>query len=195
MMAPQIAKAKWPKDLIDEALRSFIFKLLKKPLPDNIDNFAGYISRAFRNHCFDMHKARRSKKTISVEDTPDGWEPVDKITPSALVVALQRERSKKLHTAISKLDIADRIVLKLANAPEWLDEKEVLWLADRSNMTITEARLALSEADDMYAMSRVFDPGDDDPKDKAKRRTRMERFRKRRARARKKLRDLLQEVK
>ena len=109
-------------------------------------------------------------------------------------IALEGERARQLHAAIRQLEIADRIVLKLDLAPELLDDEDVRWLAARMEMDTAAIRQAVTSAEDIHALTRIFDPGDDDPDDPEIRRKRMERFRRRRARAREKLRALLQEV-
>jgi len=52
----------------------------------------------------------------------------------------------------------------------------------------------LLEAQDTYALTRIFDPVDDDPNDPQARRDRMERFRQRRGRARRQLRAMLEDL-
>ena len=107
---------------------------------------------------------------------------------------LNAERGRQLRAALQRLEIADRIVLKLDHAPELLEDDEVRWLADRAGMEPATIWQAVTSAEDVHDLTRVFDPQDDNPSDPQDRRKRMERFRRRRARARDKLRALLQEV-
>lgn len=194
LMVPGVVKRTWPGDLVEDAIHAFLTRLIEVPLPPGIDNLPGYLSRAFRNHCIDQYEARRRRKESSVEGGPGGWEPSTQHDESPAEVALRRERAERLHLVLQQLEIADRVVLKLEHAPEWLDSEEMGWLAGR--LALDEAKVweGILAAEDMHALTRIFDPGDDDPEDPALRRKRMERFRRRRARAREKLRALLVEV-
>ncbi|MDP2270499.1 MAG: hypothetical protein Q8K32_07170 [Archangium sp.] len=194
LMVPLQVRRTWPEDLVEDALRDFLLKLVDVPLPPGIENPRRYLARAFRNHCIDLHEARRRRREVSVEDGPAGWDPPADGSESPTEIALQGERARQLHAALRQLVIADRIVLKLDHAPELLDDDEVRWLAARTEMDAAAIRQAVASSEDMHAITRIFDPGDDDPDDPEIRRKRMERFRRRRARARQKLRVLLREV-
>lgn len=190
---PVLARRTWPGDLIEDALRDFLVKIIEVPLPPGIDDLRHYLGRAFRNHCIDVHEARSRRRETPVDDAAGGWEPPseDGVSPATLV--LDAERGRHLHAALQRLEIADRIVLKLDHAPELLDDDEFRWLADRAGMEPATIRQAVTSAEDVHDLTRVFDPEDDNPSDPQARRKRMERFRRRRARARDKLRALLQE--
>ena len=194
LMVPGLVRRTWPEDLVEDAIHSLLTRLVEIPLPRDIDNLPGYLSRAFHNHCIDLYEARRRRMESSVEGGPSGWEPPARHDESPAEVAARRERADRLHRALQRLEIADRVVLKLEHAPEWLDGEEVGWLAGRQALDQAEMWEAILAAEDMHTLTRVFDPGDDDPDDSALRRKRMERFRRRRARAREKLRARLQEV-
>jgi len=192
-MVPVLARRTWPGDVIEDALRDFLAKVIKVPLPPKIDDLRRYLGRAFRNHCIDVHEARSRRRETLVDAAAGGWEPPseDGVSPATLV--LEAERGRHLRAALQRLEIADRIVLKLDHAPELLDDDEVRWLADRAGMEPATIRQAVTSAEDVHDLTRVFDPEDDNPSDPQDRRKRMERFRRRRARARDKLRALLQE--
>lgn len=194
LMVPGLVRRTWPQDLVEDALRSFLVKLLEKPLPAPLDKPRGYVAQAFRNCCIDLHMAWRRRRESSIEDAPAGWEPPADSDESPADVASREEEAQLIRAAIGQLEIADRIALKLDDAPEWLDDEEVRWLSDCGGTSPLEVRRAVASAEDMHALTRVFDLGDDDPQDPQARRKRMERFRRRRARAREKLRELLREV-
>jgi DNA-directed RNA polymerase specialized sigma24 family protein len=192
-MIPGPVRREWPGDLVEDALRGFLLRLLKERLPAGIANPRPYLARAFRNHCIDLDRARRGRRECSVESQPAGWEPPGEDGESPAAAAQQREQVQRLHAALRRLEIADRVVLKLEHAPELLDDEEARWLAARAKMDDTVLRRALETAEDVHAITRIFDPGDDDPGDPVLRRKRMERFRRRHARALAKLRQRLQE--
>lgn len=193
MMPPVVQRAWIPQD-IEDALSDFLLKLMKKPLPEGIADPRSYVARAFRNHCIDRHEARRRRREISDQEMAAGWEPAAKNHESSTDVVDDRDQAQALRAALQKLTIADRVVLKLELAPEWLDDEEAIWLASRSGQNLTHVRQAAASAEGMFELTRVFDPTDDDPRDRDARRKRMERFRRRRARAKEKLRELLPEV-
>lgn len=194
LMVPSLVRRTWPDDLIDDALQRVLERLVRKPLPPDIDDPRKYLARTLRNRCIDLYEARRRRQERSLDDAPAGWEPPADVAESPAELALQRERAHQVQAAVARLDVADRVVLKLDHAPEWLTNEEMDWLSSRTDVGATELRDAIAAADDMHALTRIFDPGDDDLDDPEARRKRMERFRRRRARARDKLRELLQEV-
>ena len=194
LMIPAAVRRTCPDDVIDEVLQGLLERLVRKPLPTGIRDPRGYLARSLRNRFTDQYKARRRRGERSLEDTPDGWEPPADPAHSPAAVTLQRERAHQVQTAVATLEVADRVVLKLEHAPEWLTGQELRWLASRTGVAPHDLRDAIAAADDTHALTRIFDPGDDDPDDADLRRRRMERFRRRRARARDKLRELLEEV-
>ena len=80
----------------------------------------------------------------------------------------------------------------MTDAPELLTWDELGWLAVRSGYPATEVRDRVLACPSVYELTLLFDPGEaaSDPK---ARRDRMERFRKRRERARQRLRTILGE--
>jgi DNA-directed RNA polymerase specialized sigma24 family protein len=192
-MVPGLARRTWPGDVIEDTLRDFLAKVIEVPLPAGIDDLRRYLGRAFRNHCIDVHEARSRRRETPLDDAAGGWEPPSEDGVSPATLALDAERGRHLRAALQRLEIADRIVLKLDHAPELLEDDEVRWLADRAAMEPATIRQAVTSAEDVHDLTRVFDPEDDNPSDPQERRKRMERFRRRRARARDKLRALLQE--
>ena len=194
LMIPPLIRRSWPEDLVEDALREFLMRLIEQPLPDGIGNLRAYLRRSFGNHCTDCFRARERRPESPLEPEIGDWEVPSASDPSPLEVALRREREGQLHAALARLAIADRVVLKLEFAPEWLDAKDAGWLAERAGLSTPDLRDAIAAADGIHALTRLFDPGDDDSNDTELRRKRMERFRRRRARARDKLHELLQET-
>lgn len=192
-MTPAVVRRSWPSDLVEDALREFLVRLLEHPLPSDVADLRAYLRRAFANHCIDGYRARARKRETSLEASAGEWEQPEPGTPAPLQAILHGEHRARLQAALASLSVVDRVVLKLELAPEWLGEGEVAWLAERMASNPQEVRAAIDAADDMHALTRIFDPGDDGPDDPEARRMRMERFRRRRARAREKLRVLLEE--
>lgn len=193
LMTPALVRRSWPGDLVEDALRDFLARLVEHRLPSDIADLRAYLRRAYGNHCIDSYRARARKRETSIEASPGEWERPADPEASPLHAVLRDEQRARVHAALTRVSLADRVVLKLELAPEWLEEKEVAWLAERTALNRHAVREAIDAADDMHALTRVFDPGDDDPDDPEARRMRMERFRRRRARAREKLSALLEE--
>ena len=190
LMVPGLVRRTWPPELVEDAVRSFLLKLIEVPLPDGIEQLRAYIARAFRNHCVDLWEARQRRRERPLESVI--WDPPthsESYSPAAAVT--KKDTQRALLQAFQKLDIVDRVALKLVHAPEWIEEPELEWLARRLSASVAETRRLIADAQTMYDITQLFDPGDDDPEDKETRRKRMERFRRRRARAREKLRILL----
>lgn len=192
LMTPALVRRSWPGDLVEDALRDFLARLVEHRLPSDIADLRAYLRRAYGNHCIDSYRARARKRETSIEASPGEWERPADPEASPLHAVLRDEQRARVHAALTRVPLADRVVLKLELAPEWLEEKEVAWLAERTALNRHAVREAIDAAHDMHALTRVFDPGDDDPDDPEARRMRMERFRRRRARAREKLRALLE---
>lgn len=192
LMIPALVRRSWPDDLVEDALRDFLVRLVEHRLPSDIADLRAFLRRAFRNHFINSYRARTRKREISFEASAAEWDRPEEAAASPLHAVLRDERRARVQAALARLSLVDRVVLKLELAPEWLDEEEVVWLAVRTASHPHEVRKAIHLADDMHALTRIFDPGDDDP-DSETRRMRMERFRRRRARAREKLRALLEE--
>lgn len=193
LMIPALVRRSWPEDLVEDALREFLARLVENRLPSEITDFRAYLRRAFRNHCIDGYRARARKRETSLDVSECEWERPEAPPASPLQSLLRDEQRTRVQTALARLSLADRVVLKLEFAPEWLQEVEVAWLAERAASTPSDVRMAINAARDMHGITRIFDPGDDDPDEPEVRRMRMERFRRRRARAREKLRAQLEE--
>lgn len=193
LMMPALVRRRWPKDLIEDALQILLVKLIKEPLPNEVDDLRAYLRRAYRNHCIDRYRARARKRETSIEVASGEWPHPNEVATSPLYAILRDERRTQVHAVLARLSLDDRVVLKLEFAPEWLVEAEIAELAKHMASTPAEVRAAIDVACDMHALTRIFDPGEDDPDDPVARRKRMERFRRRRARAREKLRALLEE--
>lgn len=189
-MVPAPVRRRWPEDLVEEALRSFLLRILDQPLPEDIGNLRGYLRRAFRNHCIDLYRAQNRRREMPLDQAPAGWDlPQDDESLDAALT--ERTHARDVERALSQLEIADRIVLELEYAPASLSDEDIAWLGDRFGKAAPEVRSLIAAASGMHEFTRIFDPGDDDPEDPKARRKRMERFRRRRARAREKLFALL----
>ena len=192
-MVPALVRRTWPEDLVEDAIRAFLLKQLEKPLPPHIGMPRNFMAKAFRFHCIDCYEAPHRQESQGDQETaPRELATEGSSSPEAR--ALQAERARALRAALQTLDLEDRIVLKLDDAPELLDDEELGWMGARlglDNATVLDAVLS---ADGIYAITHLFDPGDDVPGDVEARRKRMERFRRRRARARDKLRPHLEAV-
>lgn len=191
LMTPALVLRSWPNDLVEDALRNVLVQLVENPLPNNITDLRAYLRRAFRNRCIDVYRVR--KRETPLNDSAGEWEHPDQTGTSPLDAILLDEQRVRVRTALNRLTMTDRVVLKLELAPEWLVEEELAWLAQRTAQTPSAIRQSINAANDMHALTRIFDSGDDDPNELEARRKRMERFRRRRARAREKLRAQLEE--
>lgn len=184
---PPLVQRTWPREQVDDALRDFLTRLLERPLPTGIDDPKRYILRSFRNRCIDIHRAFQRRVDAPIETSP-GWEPMD-ATPGADARLEEEDQASAMRAALLELPLADRVSVKLVDAPEWLDDAEIDWLAERSGQDRAAILEAIATATDIFALTEIFDPpGPGEPGD---RRHRMERFRKRRSRARDKLRATL----
>lgn len=184
---PPLVRRTWPGEQVDDVLRDFLSRLLERPLPPRIDDPKRYILRSFRNRCIDIHRALQRRDEAPLQFAP-GWEPVD-ATPGADARLEEEGRANAMRAALLELPLADRVSVKLVDAPEWLDDAEIAWLAKRSNQSQSAILRAIEAATDIFALTEIFDPPT--PGETDDRRLRMERFRKRRARARDKLRATL----
>lgn len=167
---------------VEDALRDVLARLVETRLPPGVQDPRAYLVTAVRRRGIDLVRARQRRREHGGEqellqvkfDQPREQEPAE--------AASATERAERVRRAIGRLEIADRVALKLCDAPEWLDDEELLWLSSRMSGTSEEIRAAIGRARDMHDLTRIFDPGEDDPRDPEARRKRMERFRKRRNR-------------
>ena len=97
------------------------------------------------------------------------------------------ERSGRVQSALNQLGLADRVALKLVNCPMWIDDEEVRWLAERAGLQPEVVISQILEAEDTFQLTLIYDPDFEGSEDREGRRKRMERFRRRRTRARDKL--------
>lgn len=185
---PPLVRRTWPEELVEDALREFLTRLLEHPLPNAIDDPRRYLIRSFRNRCIDLHRAQQRRHEVATSEQP-GWEPPEP-GPTAAERLEEQEQSTALRDALKSLPIADRVAVKLVDAPEWLDAVEFAWLVQRSGETPEAVRRAITAADEVFALTELFDPPV--PGQPDDRRLRMERFRRRRGRARERLRSILQ---
>ncbi len=170
----------------EEALLDVLGTLVAKPLPAGVQDPRAYLVAALRMRAIDRVRARQRRREQGIENIvlPEAVERSRELSPSDAVSARERDEANALiaarvRRAVVRLAIADRVAFKLCEAPEWLDDEEIAWLASRLSQTSIEVRAAISRARDMHDLTRIYDPGEDDPHDPEARRKRMERFRKR----------------
>lgn len=184
---PPMVRRTWPVEQVEDALREALARLLERPLPADLDDPRRYVVRAFENRCIDLHRAQQ-RHLKATEKAAAEWAPND---PSGGAERRMEEhqRAVAFQAALDRLSIADRVALKLVDGPEWLDATELEWLANGQGKSAAEVRSAIAAAEDIHALTEIFDPPS--PGDGEDRRLRMERFRRRRGRAREKLRAIL----
>lgn len=186
---PPLVRRTWPVETVEDALREFIARLLERPLSGDIREPRRYLFRAFRNSCIDLHRALQRRDETPMDAIP-GWEPTQE-TPDVEAALERRAEATRVRVALDALPVADRVALKLVDAPEWLDSGELGWLADRSGLPPAQMATRVEKSRDVFALTELFDPRV--PGEPDDRRKRMERFRRRRARARAKLRAILEQ--
>lgn len=176
LAVPRTVPRRWPAEQVEDALQGFLLRLLERPLPPSIRSSpGGYIVRSFKNWCLDIERGRRRAAS-------EPWE--DDASPRAARQEVEaRDQVRRMNAGLSQLRVEDRVALKLEAAPETLADDEWRWLAERSGLPQDVVRSRILGAEDVYALTLVFDPGPE-PLDTKGRRDRMERFRKRRERAR-----------
>lgn len=174
---PPAARRRWPPEQLEDALRGFLARLLDRPLPNIPADPRAYLLRGFRNWCISVDRRGRREEPLDEEMFP-APEPDEDVDDRAA-------RRQQVSSAMEALAIADAVALKMVDAPDWLTDAEISWLSERAGRTESEVRTMLLSAPDLYDLTFLFDPGT--PND-AERRHRMERFRRRRGRAREALR-------
>ncbi len=172
---PTGVRRRWSAEAVEDALQGFLSRLLTRPLPAGIEAPERYIHRSFRNWCIDIERTEVRRPT-------DPWE--ESIASESFQREVEaREELAQTCAALDSLRIEDRVVIKMADAPRLLTWEELDWLARRASLSAMEVRDRLLGDIDGYGLTLIFDPGHE-PMDAKGRRDRMERFRKRRERAR-----------
>ncbi len=173
---PRTVPRRWPLEQVEDAIQSFLARLLGRPLPTSIlSSPGGYVVRAFRNSCLDIERGRRRASS-------DPWDDESPHRASQQDVET-RDEVRRTGIALGRLRMEDRVALKLEAAPETLTDPEWGWLAERAGLAQEEVWRRALAAEDVYGLTLLYDPGPE-PVDGKGRRDRMERFRKRRERAR-----------
>jgi len=179
---PPIARRRWSADEIDDALQGFLERLLNKPLPPELRKPEAYLGKAFRRWCIDRQRGRKA----------DVHEPWDDAVPDQTTRQDPelRERLERAARALDALRMEDRVVIKLVDVPHSLTWEELSWLGSRCGRSAADVQEQVLAAPEVIELSLIFDPGDP-PATAKERRDRMERFRRRRSRARERLRELM----
>lgn len=193
-MVPAKTRATWPADRVDDVIRDLLTQLMEKNALARADNPKAFLRRALKNRFIDEYRKRSREVPPPRLHDDEPWDPADRETPSAPALAEKRALARQVEAAMRRLPMIDRVALKLEDATEWMVDDELDWLADRAGVERTELALLLHRAENIHALTHLFDPDEDEGEDLVARRKRMERFRRRRARAREKLRLLLSEV-
>lgn len=194
LMIPPSFRRSWGEDRVEDVLRDFLKKLVKRPLPEHLDNLRSYLSSGIRRQCIDAYRKDNRRPEEPIEDDAMDEDSRDSGLSSPLQLTLRNEQHAKVHAALVRLEVADRVALKLEHGPEWLDEAEIAWLGARAALDTVRVRAAIAAAATTYDLTQIFDPEADDPADPEAHRKRMERFRRRRSRALEKLKAFLEEV-
>jgi DNA-directed RNA polymerase specialized sigma24 family protein len=180
---PVRARRRLGGDVTDEGVQSFLEKLLRIELDPEIRHPRAYVVRAFKNHFLDLEETRARLPSKGLHEVAD----LESALPSPEAVVESAQVETRLHKAIESLAIPDRVALKLADAPEWITDDELRWLANETGRGPAELPPLIVAIESAFDAMEVFEgeaPGDKE----SSRRHRMERFRRRRARARAKLR-------
>ena len=182
LMMPQRVKASWPKDRVEDVLRDVLAQLVERTLPEGVRDLRRYLRRTLRNRCIDLMRATKRRPA---EPHEPGAEALDQVSVErdALSEAVAKQTRETVSEGLATLKIEDRVALKLDLAPEWMSLEELEWLAARTRLGVDEVLRRVVEADGVYELSKIMDPGDDAADDREARRKRLDRFLKRRDRA------------
>ncbi len=177
---PAGVRRRWTPEQVEDVVQGFLERLLARPLPDGIENPAAYLVVAFRNWCLGVERGRKGKNDEPWEDEHPQREPGEDRT-------VARDEALQLDRAFGTLSIEDRVAVAMVDAPHALDAAEWAWLAQRCGRPVDEVRTLVLACPPVFELTLLFDPTAT-PEDGSGRRDRMERFRKRRERARSRLR-------
>jgi DNA-directed RNA polymerase specialized sigma24 family protein len=195
LMVPPLVRRTLPPDQLEDGLRALLLALLEKPISaERISSPKAYFRKMLSNHFVDLQRARQRRRETPIQVGGQLLHEEVSEEQSPALVASHREELRQVESAMRQLSVADRVALKLEHGPDWLTGDELAWLEERTGLGPSELWQSIAAADDMQALSRIIDPGDDDPADPGQRRHRMERFRKRRARALARLHEVLREA-
>lgn len=188
LILPPMVKRALPEDQVDEVLQDILAKLVAAPVRGGVRDLKGYLRRALTNRFIDLER-RRKRRPEELLDTMDvgDFEGPSEEGPQAVEALVAEEARAAVRAGLDALSVDDRVALKLDHAPEWLSEEELAWLAARAGSSVDEVTRRIAHADEVYALSRIFEPGDDEEGDDEARGRRLDRFLKRRIRAGKKL--------
>jgi DNA-directed RNA polymerase specialized sigma24 family protein len=173
---PAAAYRRWSPEQVEDTLQRFLARLVERPLPPSVENPRAYLTTAFRNACIDVERGRARVADEPWDDELVAVEPRD------------HEDAPPVEAALASLSLDDRLVIKMTEAPELLNEEELAALARRCHCSVQQIDDRVRACPSIYDLTLLFDPFLSDGES---RRDRMERFRKRRVRARNRLRDAL----
>lgn len=190
LATPPVVRDRLGPEGVDEAVQEFLERLMRRPLPDGVRDPAAFVATSWRNHALTaLRTKRRREARVRPADVAVVTATVE---PQALGRLEAADDRRLLRSALGRLRPDDRLVLKLEHAPEWLDREELEALAERGRTSVPEVVSILKGSPGSFELSVLFDPPTPG-EPPAMRRTRLERFRKRRNRALARLRELMVE--
>lgn len=188
-------------DVVQVFLRSLLEKKRETFAP-NVDNAQAWFRTGLKRKAIDIHrKLMRTPEGFLETNDPDESESTEAWLANIVFAlepsrescveqeALARENARRIEDAMAQIKVPSRTILRLLLAPENLSDTESDWLSEQMGADVEVVRKrALEAAGDARACSFLVDPpvvGEEDDS-----RKRLERFRKRRARARDELRSV-----
>ncbi|MFO0647977.1 MAG: hypothetical protein U0326_17190 [Polyangiales bacterium] len=160
-------------------MQEVVMQLQRKPLPSSPEHPRTYFGRALQNRAL---SALRRKSPELAAEVPEPPPELD--TPSQE----RQTAAREVLDALQSLTVEDRVALKLASAPEALDDGELDWLAARLNVSRYEARSLALTRERTEDLARLFEGEHDATETRVALRA-IDRFHKRISRARQRLRD------
>ncbi len=180
-IAPRLGRRAKAED-IESLFQDVLTRLWTEDLFTGVDAPAAFLWTVVRRMWIDRVR-KRDRRTDTVPLDPDA--PRADPSPADPVhgVALEQVAAK-----LETLRIEDRVHVKICDLPHALSWEELEWMARRCGQSANAVRDAVLDREaDAYALSFLVDPGPEPTTEKG-RRDRLERFRRRRSRARERLR-------
>lgn len=188
LIVPSKVKRALTEEQLDEVLQDVLAKLVAEALSAEVRDLKRYLARTVSNRFIDLERKRKRRPEELLDTMEVGdFEGPSEEGPRGVEALVAEETRAVVRAGLDRLSVEDRVALKLDHAPEWLSEEEVAWLAARAGSSVGEVTRRIAHADEVYALSRIFEPGDDEEGDDEARGRRLGRFLKRRKRAGEKL--------
>lgn len=172
---------------IDALFQDVLTRLWTRDLLSDAESPAAFLSTVVRNLWLDRVR-KRSRQDAKHKPLTAEMPEADP-SPASPEHRIELER---VTAVLQTLRIEDRVHIKICDLPHALSWEELTWMAQRCGEAATAVRDAVLAADaDAFSVSFLVDPGPA-PTTKKERRDRLERFRRRRSRARTQLRAALE---